>query len=85
MCFCLILGLVDAGTCLSQNGSTGRRYLSFDGISTPTGTSEQRRNTPEKDLETTNVETEQNKNESPPIVVEREPSMMDASGSFLCV
>ena len=55
--FLLILGLVDVGTCLSQNGSTSWRHLSFDGISTPIGTPKKRRNTLGKELEPTNVET----------------------------
>ena len=41
---------------------------------TPTGTPKQIRKTLGKDLEPTKVETEQNNNESPPIVVEKEVS-----------
>ena len=81
--FLLTLLLVDAGSCLSQAGSTGRRNLSFDGIYTPTGTPNQKRKTPEKHVEPTNLEGEQTKNDIPPIVVEKESYAKEVSGSCL--
>ena len=56
VCFCWTLLLLDAGSCLSQAGSTSQRNLSFDGIYTPTRTPNQQRKTLEKHLEPKNLE-----------------------------